>query len=244
MAHYRKIDTRIWNDEKFRDLSDSGKLAFFFLLTHPNMTSIGAMRATVPGLGAEKGWNTKAFQEAFGEALAKGMAKHDEKACVVWLPNFIRYNPPESPNVLKAWGAAIELLPECALTNQAIHAVKGFAEGLTEGFAKALPEAFSKAMPNQEQEQEQKQEVKPVTRASRLPTDWKLPSDWKAWALAQKPKWNDAWVLQTADAFRDYWVSSPKGTKLDWEATWRNWVRRSEDPKFKPAADDPWKGAK
>ena len=27
---YRKIDTGIWNDEKFHALSDDGKLAFFF----------------------------------------------------------------------------------------------------------------------------------------------------------------------------------------------------------------------
>lgn len=30
------------------------------------------------------------------------------------------------------------------------------------------------------------------------------------------------------DTFRDYWVAQPgqKGIKLDWAATWRNWVRR------------------
>lgn len=47
MARYRKIDSRIWNDAKFRELSDNGKLVFLMLLTHPSMTSLGAMRATV-----------------------------------------------------------------------------------------------------------------------------------------------------------------------------------------------------
>lgn len=36
MASYRKIDPRIWNDERFRVLTDSGKLAFLFVLTHPS----------------------------------------------------------------------------------------------------------------------------------------------------------------------------------------------------------------
>lgn len=33
--------------------------------------------------------------------------------------------------------------------------------------------------------------------------------------------------LETADSFRDYWVAKPgkDGVKLDWLATWRNWVR-------------------
>jgi hypothetical protein len=56
MARYRKIDPRIWNDQKFRELSDDAKIVFFLLLTHPHMTALGAMRATVAGLAAELGW--------------------------------------------------------------------------------------------------------------------------------------------------------------------------------------------
>ena len=53
MGRYRKIDPRIWNDEAFRALSDRGKLVFLFILTHPHMTSLGAMRASTLGLAAE-----------------------------------------------------------------------------------------------------------------------------------------------------------------------------------------------
>ena len=59
------MDPRIWNDAKFRDLSDNAKLVFFMLLTHPNMTALGAMRATVAGLAEEMGWEPEAFREAF-----------------------------------------------------------------------------------------------------------------------------------------------------------------------------------
>lgn len=155
MARYRKIDPRIWNDEKFRCLSDSGKLAFLFLLTHPHMTALGAMRATIAGLAEELGWDTEAFRKAFGEALQKGMAEHDQKACLIALPHFIRYNPPESPNVIKAWVGSLELLPECGLLTRVIARSVAFAKGLSKPFAEALPEAFAKGMPYQEQEQEQ-----------------------------------------------------------------------------------------
>jgi hypothetical protein len=56
MSQYRKVDTRIWNDAQFCGLSDDGKLVFLLLLTHPNMTSLGAMRATLAGLAEEIGW--------------------------------------------------------------------------------------------------------------------------------------------------------------------------------------------
>src|SRR5262249_35083991 len=114
----------------------------------------------IVGLAAELGWQPKAFREAFGEAFAKGMVKHDERASFVWLPNFLRYNGPESPNVVKSWAASLDLLPECALKIELLCRVKAFAEALPEAFAEALPEAFAKSMPNQEQEQEQKQEQK------------------------------------------------------------------------------------
>ena len=159
MSKYRKIDPRIWNDAKFRDLSDSGKLVFFMLLTHPNMTALGAMRATQAGLAEELGWTAEGFRKAFNEVLIKGMAEHDKKACLVALPKFIRYNPPESPNVVKAWVGALDMLPECALKNAVITRAREFAEGMTKGFAEALPEVFAKTMPYQKQEQEQEQEI-------------------------------------------------------------------------------------
>lgn len=165
MARYRKIDPRIWNDAKFRGLSDTAKLLFFMLLTHPSMTSLGAMRATVAGLAAEMGWASEDFGKAFQEVIAKGMAEHDPEACYVGLPKFIRYNQPESPNVVKAWAGALDLLPECEYRTRTIARAEAYAQDKGQGFADAFREGFSngrpKTMPNQEQklEHEQQQDV-------------------------------------------------------------------------------------
>lgn len=148
MARYRKVSTRIWNDAAFREFSDAGKLCFLFILTHPSMTSLGGMRATLSGLAEELGWSPEAFREAFREALSKGMVKHDEKASLIFLPKFIRHNPPESPNVVKSWESQLELIPECELQVECVQAAYDFVKGLGKAFAEALPEAFRKAMPN------------------------------------------------------------------------------------------------
>jgi len=165
VSRYRKVDPRIWNDEKFRRLSDQAKLLFFFLLTHPHMTALGAMRASIPGLAAELQWNLRAFAKGFREVLSKGLAKHDVEASFLWIPNFLKYNPPESPNVVKSWSLSADLLPECSLKEQLLQAVKDLTEGLGEAFGEALPKAFAKAMPNQEQEQEPEQEQEEEKRA-------------------------------------------------------------------------------
>ena len=61
-------------------------------------------------------------------------------------------------------------------------------------------------------------------RASRLPADWALPADWRDWAKRERPDLDPARV---AERFRDFWVAKAgrDGSKLDWAATWRNWVR-------------------
>jgi uncharacterized protein YdaU (DUF1376 family) len=61
-------------------------------------------------------------------------------------------------------------------------------------------------------------------RATRLPNDWRPTDRMLAFCENERPDLN---ALEVADTFRDYWVSVPgqKGTKADWEATWRNWVR-------------------
>ena len=78
---------------------------------------------------------------------------------------------------------------------------------------------------------------KPIDKkklGSRLAQDWILPDDWEYWANKQRPELNAKLV---ADQFKDYWIAQPgqKGLKLDWEATWRNWVRNTNTPKTNPA---------
>lgn len=144
MARYSKIERCILNDHKFNSLSDDGKLVFLILLIHPHLTAIGAMRASLLGLAGEIGWSIERLAKAFGEALQKGMVKHDERACLIWMPNYLKHNRPESPNVVKSWGQSLDYLPECTLKNELIQHVKAFVDALSAPFQEALPEVFLK----------------------------------------------------------------------------------------------------
>jgi len=63
---------------------------------------------------------------------------------------------------------------------------------------------------------------------SRLPTDWTVPGEWLSWAATEFPGFN---ARREADSFRDYWhsVAGAKGRKADWQATWRNWIRKATE---------------
>lgn len=167
MAKYRKISPRIWNDAKVRELSDKGKLAFLFLLTHPAMTPFGAIRANIPGLAFELGWTPRSFRAAMNQLCEKGMAVFDEAANLIWFPNFLKYNRPESPNVIKSWAGAFEDLPECSLRDDIGKALaklaemlgNTFAEAFREAFAEGLPEGFREGFEQPSRNQEQEQEI-------------------------------------------------------------------------------------
>lgn len=61
-------------------------------------------------------------------------------------------------------------------------------------------------------------------RGSRLTSDWKPTEEHLTFCKTERP---DLLPHDVANRFVDYWVAQPgsKGTKADWMATWRNWVR-------------------
>ncbi len=128
MARYRKVDVRMWGDQKFQALSKlapSGQALWIFLLTGPHTTIVpGLFRAGRAALAESVGWSADQFDAAWAEIEAQGMALADWNARVVWVPGAARYNPPESPNVAAAWRAAlVGEIPECPLRDKAERAL-------------------------------------------------------------------------------------------------------------------------
>jgi hypothetical protein len=62
--------------------------------------------------------------------------------------------------------------------------------------------------------------------ASRIPDDFALTDERKAYAEKHLPRVDAPALLES---FLDHWkaASGPKARKLDWDATWRTWVRNA-----------------
>ena len=71
--------------------------------------------------------------------------------------------------------------------------------------------------------------------ASRLPDGWALPKAWGEWALQERPDMTTDDVRREAEVFADFWLAKAgaDARKQDWQATWRNWIRRCDGPKAK-----------
>jgi len=72
------------------------------------------------------------------------------------------------------------------------------------------------------------------TLGKRLASDFTFPKEWEEFCIETRPELHPT---RTFDQFKDYWtsVAGQKGVKLDWFATWRNWVRSTNAPKQNPA---------
>lgn len=65
-------------------------------------------------------------------------------------------------------------------------------------------------------------------RGSRLPEGWEPSPDALAWAAREAPQIS---VTTETERFRDFWQAKAgqDGRKLDWTATWRNWIRKAAE---------------
>lgn len=89
-------------------------------------------------------------------------------------------------------------------------------------------------------EREREREKEPLDKSSggaakrgtRLKSDFVVPSEWRTWA-AQELGLSRSAVDTEAAKFVDYWhaKSGKDATKLDWQATWRNWCRNIRQPR-------------
>lgn len=153
MARYRKIDVRMWRDRRFLALSPpqpNGRDCWIYLLSNPATSNIpGVYHAYEEALARGLGWPLEAFRKAFAEAAALGLVKADWDAGLVLIPNAIKYDPPQSPNVVKGWIDTWDELPECPLKTDAYVCLKSYVDGLAEAFREAFAEACPK--PNAEE---------------------------------------------------------------------------------------------
>ena len=108
-------------------------------------------------------------------------------------------------------------------------ALTGLSHWLEQDDISEISQKYQDDLPETETETEteieKEVETEKKARASRLPADWQATDSMIEFCKIKRPdlKWQDV-----AESFKDYWVSAPKGSKLDWEATWRTWVRNQK----------------
>ena len=93
--------------------------------------------------------------------------------------------------------------------------------------------SVNEATPNHKPLTINQEPIEKKTLGKRLASDFSFPKEWEDFCQQTRPELSP---VKTFDQFKDYWIAQAgqKGVKLDWFATWRNWVRSTNAPKQNP----------
>ena len=140
-GRYSQIYTKIWNDEKFRQLSPEAQRFYFYVLTSPHSNMAGYY--LLPKTYIERDMVTlpKGLDKPFTELLDKGFIRYDEESSVILIPNYFRYNSLDNKNQRKGANNRAKELPDNTLVKDFKEICKKYypdgyetlTEGLVEG---------------------------------------------------------------------------------------------------------------
>jgi len=113
-AKYRRIDPRIWNDEKFQKLSIEERLLTFWILTSSRINRCGFVLWS-PGLASEEtGIPRNRIDTVCDTVCDTVFWIRDPASKTIFLPTFFKYNPPDN---LKAFQGALSDLHDVPATS-------------------------------------------------------------------------------------------------------------------------------
>ena len=187
MARYRKIDPRIWRDEKFRRLSLEEKAVAMYVLTSSQMNRIGLFYFSALLAAEEMGMLPETFQERFGNVCQTLFWQWDQGSKTVYLPNWWKYNSPENPNVMKGCLDDLHELPETPFMERFSVNTRYLSGNVCQTFRERFGNVSTQ---EQEQEQEQEREDDPTLSPEefQLQQTKKLAREWAAVRIGKPDK--------------------------------------------------------
>lgn len=210
MARIRSVHPGLFTDEAFMQLSDAARMLLIGLWTEADDQGVFEWKPLTLKARlrpADDGSVEPLLDAIVAQDLVKRIEVDGRSYGLV--RNFRKFQRPQKPN-------AIHPLPDQYRT------YIGLVQEEEDSPPRKSPQ-MEDVGGKREEKDEGKKEVE--ARATRLPTDWKPDDD--DWKFALGEGLTVPEVETEAAKFLDYWTAKggKDGRKLDWKATWRNWIR-------------------
>lgn len=163
MAKYRQMHTSFWQDNFVLDLTPEEKYFYIYLMTNQKTSQCGIYEISFKIMEAETGYNRETIQKLLDRFSGYGKVLQNPVARELMLLNWVRYNPPNSANVITCINRELKEVKtlefvrtylELCVQNE--YNIEGLARGL-EGATKGL--GSNKIINNKEEIINNKQEV-------------------------------------------------------------------------------------
>jgi hypothetical protein len=201
---YRKIDPRIWSDERFRKLSPDDKLFAFYVLTCPQANRVGLFRFSLALAAEDLGTSFKGIETRFDRVWHTLRWRWDADVKVVYLPTWWKYNEPENPKHVIGCLKDLDDIPYTAFIADFATNTRYLPDKVLDTFTQCMAYRMAHRMPYQEQEQEQEHEHEQDSGEAGVSIPASLnsgpfPAKWADW-LAYRSKRKLSRLPQTLSA--------------------------------------------
>jgi hypothetical protein len=253
---FRKIDPRIWTDEKFRKLPLEGQHLALWLLTTSRLNRCGIVLWS-PGLASEETKIDRHSVETVLDTVCHTLFwVFDRAAQVVFSPHWWRYNKPDNESAMKGAMSDLRDVPTGTLKPYLEMACEDLPEDLHTVYHTLL-DTVSYTVSPQEKEKEKEKEKEQIhgVPPHEPPVGVKEENGQgkpRSKKVFKPPTVDDviAYCLATQSkvdpmAFVDYYTSNGwkvggKSAMKDWRAAVRNWERRNKvETKIGTDEEDP-----
>ena len=155
-AKYRKIDPRVWSDERFARLGQQEKLLAVYCLTSPQANRVGLFRFSLAMAREDLGDTVS--DTVFDTVCHTLNWRYDRTAKVLYFPTWWKYNHPDNPKHWKGSLSDLHDVPETPLLQEFATNLKYIDPKCHDTFRDGIGYRMGYGMAYQEQEQEQEQE--------------------------------------------------------------------------------------
>ena len=144
---YTKIEEQFWKDNKIIKISFRARYLMMYLLTSPHRNILCYYFLPKPYACFDLGFSEEEFDLAMGELIEAERVFYDEKANVVFVKNYLKYNQLENQNQVKSAVGKIIDIPENDLVDDFIKNLKSFNKAIYETLINGILKRFNKGLP-------------------------------------------------------------------------------------------------
>ncbi len=112
---YTRVESKFWQDEKMRAVTDDARYLMLYLLTSPHRNIMGFYFLPVPYACFDLGWDEERFSKGLNELLEIQVVRYDQGSHVVLIQNYLKHNPLENPNQVKSAIDRLDEMPQTSL---------------------------------------------------------------------------------------------------------------------------------
>ena len=143
MRDYGKVETKFWGWALKNKLSNDARTLALYLLTGPHSNSIGCYRLPDGYITADLGLTSETITDALSELSKNGFAHRCKITDFLFLPDYLRHNKPENPNVGSSMARLADTIPsDFSYGLELTEKLKPFGKRLPTGFVNGLGNRF------------------------------------------------------------------------------------------------------